>query len=129
MRAHGYGLTGKMTGGGLHSVAWASAITLDSTSVIALGQQLWGNICPLAQRPSTEQPICRRLRLHFVTKGALTFNFMSVTFRLSRVQICFARWIDSRLSTSACLQFPGSLIYILVLVPVRVPRTVYPLYR
>ena len=30
------GLTGKMTGGGLRSVAWASAITLDSTSVIAL---------------------------------------------------------------------------------------------
>ena len=27
---------GKMTGGGLRSVAWASAITLDSTSVIAL---------------------------------------------------------------------------------------------
>ena len=36
VRAHGYDLTGKMTGGGLHSVAWASAITLDSTSVIAL---------------------------------------------------------------------------------------------
>eukprot|EP01044_Picomonas_judraskeda_P001338 COSAG03_NODE_79_length_14054_cov_53.206951_10_plen_65_part_00 len=36
VRAHGYGLTGKMAGGGLHSVAWASAITLDSTSVIAL---------------------------------------------------------------------------------------------
>ena len=38
VRAHGYDLTGKMTGGGLHSVAWASAITLDSTSVIALGR-------------------------------------------------------------------------------------------
>ena len=37
VRAHGYDLTGKMTGGGLHSVAWASAIALDSTSVIALG--------------------------------------------------------------------------------------------
>ena len=36
VRAHGYDLTGKMTGGGLRSVAWASAITLDSTSVIAL---------------------------------------------------------------------------------------------
>ena len=36
VRAHGYDLTGKMTGGGLHSVAWASASTLDSTSVIAL---------------------------------------------------------------------------------------------
>ena len=36
VRAHGYDLTGKMTGGGLHSVAWASATTLDSTSVIAL---------------------------------------------------------------------------------------------
>ena len=40
VRAHGYDLTGKMTGGGLHSVAWASAITLDSTSVIAL-MSIW----------------------------------------------------------------------------------------
>ena len=40
VRAHGYDLTGKMTGGGLHSVAWASAITLDSTSVIALFQRV-----------------------------------------------------------------------------------------
>ena len=40
VRAHGYDLTGKMTGGGLRSVAWASAITLDSTSVIALGSIL-----------------------------------------------------------------------------------------
>ena len=36
VRAHGYDLTGKMTGGGLHSVAWASAITLVESSVIAL---------------------------------------------------------------------------------------------
>ena len=36
MRAHGCGLTGKMSGGGLRSVAWASVITLDSTSVITL---------------------------------------------------------------------------------------------
>ena len=28
-----------MTGGGLHSVAWASVITLDSTSVITLGHK------------------------------------------------------------------------------------------
>ena len=32
----GYDLNGKMTGGWLRSVAWASAITLDSTSVMAL---------------------------------------------------------------------------------------------
>ena len=32
VRAHGYDLTGKMTGGGLHSVAWASAITLVESS-------------------------------------------------------------------------------------------------
>ena len=36
MRAHGCGLTGKMSGGGLHSVAWASAITLIAISVMAL---------------------------------------------------------------------------------------------
>ena len=36
VRAHGYDLTGKMTGGGLRSVAWASAITLVESSVIAL---------------------------------------------------------------------------------------------
>ena len=28
VRAHGCGLTGKMNGGGLHSVAWASVITI-----------------------------------------------------------------------------------------------------
>ena len=36
VRAHGCRLAGKMTGGGLRSVAWASVITLDSTSVITL---------------------------------------------------------------------------------------------
>ena len=36
VRAHGYDLTGKMTGGGLRSVAWASAITLVESSVMAL---------------------------------------------------------------------------------------------
>ena len=39
VRAHGYDLTGKMTGGGLHSVAWASAIALVESSVIALPSQ------------------------------------------------------------------------------------------
>ena len=46
MRAHGYDLTGKMTGGGLRSVACASAITLVETSVIALahGRRLTGKM-------------------------------------------------------------------------------------
>ena len=47
VRAHGYDLTGKMTGGGLRSVAWASAITLDSTSVIALAQATECNPSPV----------------------------------------------------------------------------------
>ena len=63
VRAHGYDLTGKMTGGGLHSVAWASAITLDSTSVIALAAKHCGRaeraFCPPA--PSA-RPHCERER-------------------------------------------------------------------
>ena len=46
-------MTGKMTGGGLHSVAWASAITLYSTSVIALyvpTRNLF-TICPALEPP------------------------------------------------------------------------------
>ena len=43
--AHGCRLTGKMTGAGLRSVAWASVITLDSTSVVTLGDARHGHFC------------------------------------------------------------------------------------
>ena len=58
MRAHGCGLTGKMSGGGLRSVAWASVITLDSTSVITLELTAYstGSLLVQAQKRLHLQP-------------------------------------------------------------------------
>ena len=49
VRAHGCRLTGKMSGGGLRSVAWASVITLVESSVITLSYDesmgFWDDRC------------------------------------------------------------------------------------
>ena len=53
MCAHGCRLTGKMTGAGLRSVAWASVITLNSISVITLLPQQLPYVGPIM--PSTSR--------------------------------------------------------------------------
>ena len=72
VRAHGYDLTGKMTGGGLRSVAWASAITLVESSVIALPRLLVPSYPPMCNnggvRTAPRSPACNEhAGLHYFT--------------------------------------------------------------